>query len=77
LSLTKPHSNFFAASSENGQKGGEIIYKDGKVRQVIVRHISMAKDEEELKHFIRLAEFIRAEVENEHQMSLFSPELAY
>ena len=40
-------------------------------------YISMAKDEEELKHFIRLAEFIRAEVENEHQVSLFSPELAY
>jgi len=37
----------------------------------------MSKDEEELKHFIRLTEFIRAEVENEHQMSLFSPELAY
>jgi len=35
------------------------------------------KDEEELKYFIRLAEFIKAELENEHQMSLFSPELAY
>jgi len=50
------------------------VRKDGKVRQVIVRHIGMAKDEEELKHFIRLAEFIKAELENEHQPSLFSPE---
>ena len=36
------------------------VRKDGKVRQVIVRHIGMAKDEEELKYFIRLAEFIKA-----------------
>jgi hypothetical protein len=50
------------------------VRKDGKVRQVIVRHIGMAKDEEELKYFIRLAEFIKAELENEHQPSLFSPE---
>jgi len=60
-----------------GKKAGAIICKDGKVRQVIVRHIGMAKDEEELKYFIRLAEFIKAELENEHQPSLFSPELAY
>ena len=60
-----------------GKNAGIIICKDGKVRQVIVRHIAMAKDEKELKHFIRLAEFIMAELENEHQMSLFSPELAY
>ena len=38
------------------------VRKDGKVRQVIVRHIGMAKDEEELKHFIRFAEFIKAYV---------------
>jgi hypothetical protein len=34
--------------------------KDDKVRQVIVPGIAMAKDEEELKHFIRFAEFIKA-----------------
>jgi len=63
-----------------GKKAGAIICKDGKVRQVIVRHIGMAKDEEKFKHFIRLAEFIKAEVDNERQMSLFLPflpELAY
>jgi len=50
--------------------------KDGKVRQVIVRHIGMAKDEEELKHFIRLAEFIKAELENDLQPGLFSPSVS-
>ena len=29
-----------------GKKAGAIICKDGKVRQVIVRHIGMAKDNE-------------------------------
>jgi len=43
-----------------GKNAGAIICKDGKVTQVIVRHIGMAKDEEKLKHFIRLAEFIKA-----------------
>jgi len=42
------------------KNAGIIICKDGKVKQVIVRHIAMAKDEEELKLFIRLAEFIKA-----------------
>jgi len=42
------------------KKAGAIIFKYGKVRQVIFRHIGMAKDEEELKIFIRLAEFIKA-----------------
>jgi len=47
-----------------GKNAGAIICKDGKVRQVIVRHIGMAKDEEKFKHFIRLAEFIKAELTN-------------
>ena len=51
LALKEKHPT----SSENGQKRGTETRKDGKVRQVIVRHIGMAKDEEELKHFIRLA----------------------
>ena len=51
------------------------IRKDGKVRQVIVRHVGMAKNEEELKHFKRLAEYIKADLESEYQLNIFSSEV--
>ena len=46
----------------------------GKVRQRIVRHVGMAKDEEELKKLIELAEYIRARMESEERPGLFSAE---
>lgn len=49
--------------------------RDGtRVKQKIVRHVGVAKNEEELKELLKLAEHIKNEIEEEHTPTLFGPE---
>lgn len=47
---------------------------DGKVKQRIVRHVGVAHSEDELKRLRDLAEYIKSNIENERQPTLFAPE---
>ena len=50
------------------------VRQGDKVRQVIVRHVGIAADEEELQRLRDLAEFIKARIGHADQPSLFPPE---
>ena len=52
----------------------ESMRIEGKVRQKIVKHIGIAKDEEELVELKILAESIKRKLELENVLPLFSPE---
>ena len=52
----------------------ESVRDGNKVKQTIVRHVGVALNEIELKKMCDLAEFIKAQIENEHTPSFFSPE---
>ena len=52
----------------------QSVRQKDKVRQKTLRYIGVAMDEEELKLLMQLAESIKAKMEQEGQLSLFSPE---
>lgn len=52
----------------------ESIRDGNKVRQKIIRHVGNALNDDELMRLKDLAEYIKAKIESEHQLSLFSPE---
>ncbi len=52
----------------------EGVRNGTKVRQRIVRHIGIAKDDKELERLKRLGEFIKTKLKTERQPLLFSPE---
>ena len=53
----------------------ESIRDGNKVKQRIIRHVGIAMNDKEEKKLKDLAEFIKAEIEQEHTPSLFSPEV--
>lgn len=52
----------------------ENIRQGNTVRQKIVRHVGMAHNEFELEQLRRLAEYAKAQIENDRQAKLFPPE---
>lgn len=48
---------------------------EGKVRQKIVRHIGIAASKVEEEKLIELAELVKAQIEQEHEPCMFSPEV--
>lgn len=52
------------------------IRNGGKVMQTIVRHVGVALNEQELIELKRVAEFLKSQIEAEHQPQLFSSEEA-
>lgn len=54
----------------------ESVRDGDKVRQKIVRYVGIAMDDDELQRMLDLAEHVKAKLESEHQLSLFSPEEA-
>lgn len=50
------------------------VRDDNKVRQKIVRHVGVAENEQELEKLKEVAQFIKAQLEEEHQPTLFGPE---
>ena len=47
---------------------------EGKVRQKIVKHVGVAKDDKELEELKILAESIKRKLELENSLPLFTPE---
>jgi len=59
------------------RKGVQIVasVRDGnKVKQRIIRHVGIAMDDKELAKLMELAEYIKARLENENQLTLFPAE---
>ena len=54
----------------------ESLRVDGKVKQKILRHVGIAMNNEELIKLKEVAEFIKAQLETEHQPKLFSADEA-
>ena len=54
----------------------ESLRVDGKVKQKILRHVGIAMNDEELERLKDVAEFIKSQLEAEHQPDLFSAEEA-
>ena len=52
----------------------ESVRQGDKVRQKILRHVGVAMNDAELVKLKQVAEFVKAQLEEEHQASLFSPE---
>jgi transposase len=52
----------------------ESVRDGDRVKQRIIRHIGQAEHEKEIEKLIELAEYAKARMENEHQMSLWPPE---
>jgi hypothetical protein len=52
----------------------ESVRDGDRVKQRIIRHIGQAEHEKEIDKLIELAEYAKARMENEHQMSLWPPE---
>jgi len=44
----------------------------GRVKQVVVRHIGSGSSEEEIAKLVELGEFVKAEIEAEHQQNFFT-----
>ena len=47
----------------------------GKVKQIVIKHIGSASSEEEIAKLVELGEFIKFEIEADHQQNLFVPEI--
>jgi transposase len=54
----------------------QSVRNGNKVRQKIVRYVGVAMDDDELQRLMDLAEHIKAKLESDYQLSLFSPEEA-
>ena len=52
----------------------ESVREGDKARQKILRHVGIAMKDAELVKLKEVAEFVKAQLEEEHQASLFSPE---
>jgi len=52
----------------------ESVRDGNKVKQKIIRHVGVALDNDELERLIELGEYIKAKIENEHQVTLWPPE---
>ena len=52
----------------------ESVREGSKVKQVVVRHVGVALNDNELRRMKDLAEYIKAQIKFEHTPSLFSPE---
>lgn len=48
--------------------------EEGKTKQKVLRHVGVARTEDELKRMKDLAEFIKADLEATHQKTVFPPE---
>lgn len=65
------------STSNSPRKSVQIVQsvrKGDKVSQKIIRHVGIAMDDEELEQLKNLAESLRYKLENENQISLFTPE---
>ena len=52
----------------------ESVREGNNIKQVIVRHVGVARNEKELMRMKDLAEYIKAQIEFDHTPSLFTPE---
>ena len=52
----------------------ENVRENEKVRQKILRHVGTVSSPQDLERFMHMAEYIKAEMENDKQASLFPPE---
>jgi transposase len=50
----------------------ESLRENGKVRQKILRHVGTVSSQQELERFMQIAEYIKTDMENEKQATLFA-----
>lgn len=55
----------------------ESVRDGNKVKQKIVRHMGMATNDQEVKKLLELGEWLKAQIEEQHQPSLFGPEMTH
>jgi hypothetical protein len=65
------------SSPNSPRKTVQIVesIRDGqRVKQRIVRHVGVASDEEELEKLLELAQYLKAQLEEQHTPTLFGPD---